>query len=475
MAASFIEHQRVSKRRDLSHLHTKSAFSGAGFIHQFKQFRQKPQLKPRLKPQASPTGIPVGVPTGVSTDMLSGAQTEASGSGQINPRENADKKGFNNRRKKGFEIFRKSPMGKGFFSGLKNIPASVYQKALENLRKVGRISRFRFPVPSLMTMVVVAGTLFVSVVALNWRGLEFSVLDTGAIPPPPPRENTHLLTYANTGIVPFAAIPAEGQEYPAFFQGDGAGIYISESPLDLIPDFQWHTYRVQRGDSVSVIASRFGVSMDAVIASNGIENARRLREGQTLRIPNMDGIPHTVARGDTITRISIMHNVPKEIILDVNDIRSDVLTEGEILFIPGARMAPDALRLSLGEQFIFPVARNISSGFGWRPDPFTGRPSFHRGIDLRGSIGTPVRASKDGTVARLGNSRVYGQYIILTHAGGFQTLYAHLSAFSVRQGERVRQGAQIGAVGNTGMSTGPHLHFGIHRNGTWVNPLDFLN
>ena len=461
MAASFIEHQRVSKRRDRSHLSKKSAFSAVDFTRLFKQ-KPKQYTEPRLRPFQT-------------------AQETVFRSEKTKYRENIRQNGRESERKNN----RQSILGKirksvftGFFGNIRNIREKTCESALDGVRDV-RKSGFSFPIPSLMTMAVVAGTLLISLVALNWEGLDFSTPDTRAISPVSNRGSSaqSLINYANTGIVAFVPFSREVQADSALLETQAEAesyLEMSEIPLDLIPDFEWHTYRVQRGDSVSRIAVRFGISMDAVIASNGIENARRLREGQILRIPNMDGIPHTVRRGETLSGISNMHNVPESIILDVNDIRSNILKEGETLFIPGARMAPDALRLSLGEQFIFPVARDITSGFGWRPDPFTGRQSFHRGIDLRGSIGTPVRAAKDGTVARLGNSRVYGQYIIMTHAGGFQTLYAHLSSFSVRQGDRVRQGAVIGAVGNTGMSTGPHLHFGIHRNGNWVNPIDFL-
>jgi murein DD-endopeptidase MepM/ murein hydrolase activator NlpD len=215
--------------------------------------------------------------------------------------------------------------------------------------------------------------------------------------------------------------------------------------------------------------------MDAVISSNDIRNARRLREGDMLRIPNMDGIRYTVRRGDSLSRISRTYNVPLEVILDANDIRSDAINEGDVFFIPGARMPPDALRLSLGDMFIFPVRRSITSGYGWRADPFTGEQRFHNGIDLRANIGTPIRAAMDGTVVDVGFNREYGNYIILSHHGGYQTLYAHLSTFNVRRGDRVIQGNKIGEVGNTGRSTGPHLHFSVFRNGRHVNPLDLLS
>jgi murein DD-endopeptidase MepM/ murein hydrolase activator NlpD len=111
-----------------------------------------------------------------------------------------------------------------------------------------------------------------------------------------------------------------------------------------------------------------------------------------------------------------------------------------------------------------------------RNDPFTGRRRFHNGIDLAGPIGTPIGAAMPGTVvhteAQTGN---YGKFVIVRHDGGFQTLYAHLDSFAVRKGQYVSQGQTIGSMGNTGRSTGPHLHFSIIRNGSFVDPLGFLH
>jgi len=217
--------------------------------------------------------------------------------------------------------------------------------------------------------------------------------------------------------------------------------------------------------------------MDAIIASNGITNARALREGEILRIPNMDGIPHIVRTGDSLVSISQAFGVPLEAILDANDIQSDVISPGTTLFIPGARMNRDDLRIALGDQlFVHPVrGARLTSPFGWRNDPFTGVRRHHAAIDLAAPTGTPIVAAKSGRVSALGYDRVFGNFIIITHANNFQTLYAHLHTIGVRRGDQVRQGARIGTVGNTGLSTGPHLHFAIYRNNRAVNPLDFLN
>jgi len=396
-------------------------------------------------------------------------------------------------------LSRRNNPGKPLFSNLKSDKRS-YDRAngRVNSRVNGRVndirpdyvagqeaprtSGFSFPIPSPMTMAVIAGTVIVSLLALNWDGFShfshfshFSDLTTdykSFQPAPDENSNQHLVGYADAGITTILPV-FQAQERNA--AGAPEDEFNDEIPLNLAESFKWSNYQVQKGDTVSGIAARYGISMDAVIASNEIRNARRLREGELLRIPNIDGIPYTVKKGDSISKISKTYNVPLEIILDVNDIRTDAIKEGEVLFIPGARMAPEALRLSLGEMFIYPVRKSISSNYGWREDPIAGGQSFHSGIDLRGAIGTPVKAALDGTVSVVGNNRVYGKYIILSHDWGYQTLYAHLSAYSVKQGEKVLQGSKIGEVGNTGVTTGPHLHFSIYKNGKAVNPLDLLN
>ncbi|MDR2185391.1 MAG: M23 family metallopeptidase [Treponema sp.] len=246
-------------------------------------------------------------------------------------------------------------------------------------------------------------------------------------------------------------------------------------PLDLMETFAWKSYTVRRGDSVSRIAANHALSMDAIIASNGITNAKRLKEGEVIRIPNMDGIPYSVKRGDTLLKISSVQGIPLEVILDANDIQSDTINPGTVLFLPGARMRSEDLKMALGEFFIYPIRGRLTSPFGWRRDPFTGERRYHAAIDLAANTGTPIKAAMDGRVSIVGVNSVYGKYIILTHSSGYQTMYAHMNATSVRQGAYVNQGAKIGEVGSTGYSTGPHLHFAVYKNGRALNPLEFLN
>ena len=131
--------------------------------------------------------------------------------------------------------------------------------------------------------------------------------------------------------------------------------------------------------------------------------------------------------------------------------------------------------MALGELFMYPLrGAKLSSPFGWRNDPFTGVRTYHAAVDLSAPQGTSIKAAMDGKVSALGYNATYGNYIIISHPGGYQTMYAHLYTFSTQKGAEVGQGIQIGTVGSTGYSTGPHLHFAVFKNGRAVNPLDFL-
>ena len=116
----------------------------------------------------------------------------------------------------------------------------------------------------------------------------------------------------------------------------------------------------------------------------------------------------------------------------------------------------------------------MSSGFGYRHDPFTGAGAMHSGLDFKGPVGTPILAAAEGKVTSAGGQSGYGNCIEITHANGLVTRYAHLSGFNVALGQQVKRGVQIGRMGSTGRSTGSHLHFEVRLNGQAINPRKFL-
>jgi murein DD-endopeptidase MepM/ murein hydrolase activator NlpD len=314
------------------------------------------------------------------------------------------------------------------------------------------VKKINLPLPALAAALL---TLVVSIAAINWKAPAAASLGPGYLSGDLEEETArNLASYA--GLYP---------------QSSGGGEAI---PLDLMETFSWKEYRVRKGDTLSEIAKNQQLSLGTLIASNGVTNARRLREGEILRVPNMNGIPYTVKAGDSLSSISASSSVPLRVILDVNNLESDVINPGMTLFLPGATMPQEDIRLALGESFIYPVRAILSSPYGWRIDPIAKVERFHSGIDLAAPQGTPVRATIDGKVSRVAVNSVYGRYIILTHPGGYQSLYAHLSAASVKPGDKVAQGAKIGEVGSTGYSTGPHLHFSVFKNNKPVNPLEVL-
>ena len=143
------------------------------------------------------------------------------------------------------------------------------------------------------------------------------------------------------------------------------------------------------------------------------------------------------------------------------------------------RRVADSLQMSVGElcdyPVIFPVRKpdRISSGFGMRYHPIYKVRKFHTGIDIVATKGTPVYAAGNGVVSRKGYSSGYGYYIEIQHAGGFRSLYAHLSKTFVNAGDSVIIATQIACVGNTGVSTGSHLHYEIRKGKRFLNPIEW--
>lgn len=153
----------------------------------------------------------------------------------------------------------------------------------------------------------------------------------------------------------------------------------------------------------------------------------------------------------------------KDLLVDVNDL--DIL--GETL--DGRRMLLESVPNG------WPVRGTLSSVFGVRNSPFTETPVFHHGLDIVAQAGVPVVASAPGVVVKSGYESLYGNAVVVDHGAGYRSLYAHMSSCSVEEGAFVTRGEELGKVGSTGRSTGPHLHYEVRVNGLPVNPARFLN
>lgn len=223
-------------------------------------------------------------------------------------------------------------------------------------------------------------------------------------------------------------------------------------------------YVVRKGDTLVAISKMFGVSVNTVVWANDLSSGT-IREGQTLIILPVSGVRHTVKQGDTLKTIVAKYKADMDEVLTFNNLKADSkLAVGDEIIIPDAELS--APNLSLAKRVRGAGGPNYE-GYYIRPI-FGGRKTQglhgYNGVDLGAPVGTPVLASASGEVIiskNYGWNGGYGNYIVISHHNGTQTLYGHLSQNIVFQGASVVKGQVIGYVGNTGRSTGPHLHFEV--------------
>lgn len=238
---------------------------------------------------------------------------------------------------------------------------------------------------------------------------------------------------------------------------------------------RWSTYTVQAGDTLSVIAQRSGVPLDYLIASNDVDPSR-LRPGQQLLLPT-GGVLHMVKPGQTVADIARSYEVAETAIRLANGLNGEP-PSGVRILVPLPSVVPQATAVTLGKgeatRFAWPARGPISSPFGPRIHPIYQVSSFHAGIDLVLPEGTRVYAAAAGRVVTAGWEGGFGLLVVIDHGDGFTTYYGHLSQLLVSVGQFVEIGQAVALSGNTGLSTGPHLHFELRRDGVAVDPMLFL-
>lgn len=222
-------------------------------------------------------------------------------------------------------------------------------------------------------------------------------------------------------------------------------------------------YVVREGDTLGEIAEMFSVSVNTIRWANDLKS-NTVRIGQELVILPISGVRHTVKSGDTLQSIAKKYQADLDDILSYNSIPANAkIIAGDVIIIP------DGVLSSSQSSIASQSSNNQSVASGYFLRPINGGRKTqgihgHNGIDLAASIGTPIFASADGKViiSRTGGwNGGYGTYVVISHANGTQTLYAHMGANNVSVGQYVEQGQVIGSIGLTGKTTGPHVHFEV--------------
>jgi murein DD-endopeptidase MepM/ murein hydrolase activator NlpD len=245
-------------------------------------------------------------------------------------------------------------------------------------------------------------------------------------------------------------------------------------------------YTTKNGDTLAKIAKMYNVSVNTIVwANDGLDPKKALKEGTSLLIMPINGVSHTIKKGDTLNKIAKKYSADADEIARFNGVTDETLIVGEIIIVPNGEIS--VAKSTTKTTKVTTTVKNgikvftgngkgtspLISGYGGasvgsyfrRPVNCIITQGLHgkNGIDIGCPIGTPVAAAADGTViaAKSGWNGGYGNMVIISHPNGTQTVYGHLSKIDVTTGQNVNDGQIIGKTGNSGQSTGPHLHFEI--------------
>lgn len=303
----------------------------------------------------------------------------------------------------------------------------------------------------------------------------------------------------------------EGDELPYLFNEEGFILKPSPSSEEVnrigFMDSVQHT--VVSGDTLSGISNLYGISLKTLLWENNLSESNPLRIGQTLVIPPLDGVRHQVAGKETLASIAKAYSVDAALIKTHNNLEGDEIQKGQKLFIPGGKKKEPVIVFRAGSRsgrsayvantydpkvymgtdagprdgkpLQYPTNGQLTRGF---------RRGYHYGYDIANPGKPDVWAAAAGTVVKaaggcpprnvqrqMGCGSGYGNYIVIDHGNGLQTLYGHLETVYVSEGQLIGQGQAIGKMGNTGRSYGPtgiHVHFEVVDNGVKKNPGNYF-
>ncbi|MFA5133322.1 MAG: peptidoglycan DD-metalloendopeptidase family protein [Patescibacteria group bacterium] len=258
-----------------------------------------------------------------------------------------------------------------------------------------------------------------------------------------------------------------------YIGGDQAPVVNTESTRTSI-----EYYIVQSGDTLSTISDIFGIDLNTLLWANNLSSRSTIRPGDKLAILPIDGVSHTVKKGETLASIAKKYKGDVEKIKEFNHLADSGLSVGQVLIVPGGAITPVATPppayssgyttsktyVSSG-ALLWPVpSHRVTQYFSWK----------HPGLDVGLPTGSNIVAAEAGTVLYSGWGTGYGYEVLIDHGNGLRTRYAHASRLSVKKGDQVERGQVIALSGNTGWSTGPHLHFEVYSGSTRQNPLSYI-
>ncbi|RKX90557.1 MAG: hypothetical protein DRP70_00510 [Spirochaetes bacterium] len=253
-------------------------------------------------------------------------------------------------------------------------------------------------------------------------------------------------------VEPLVRVNKSAIEFPSF----------ENSSLELV----FTRHRVLRGETLSRISYKYGLSPSTLISVNSLENPEDVKSGKILIIPYIDGIRVTPLPGESPAEAAVRFGTGIGMV--------QLIPGSGDYFISGEYSTGSTPASFSKDVFLYPVSGRILTAYGETVDTLTGIGYESEGLDLSAGEGTPVHASKDGTVILTGNHSSYGLYVIMSHSGGWKSFYGHLSRINVAFGDKLESGMSLGLAGRSGTARSPRLYFALIHNGESVDPLDYL-
>lgn len=284
-----------------------------------------------------------------------------------------------------------------------------------------------------------------------------------------------LLAGATSGPVPeLANLDPQSSALKSLREDIGKAMYVirSRRPEKELPGLKFYSYSVKKDDTFWTILARSSQDIDTLLSVNGFTTPKDIRPGKKIYIPNMRGVVMKEAGSAAVTRVLRDSQIRPEYVYRINGSRD---LNKKYIFVPNGKLSNLERSLFLGTGFMAPLQRksgpHVTSRFGTRRSPFNQRyTEFHAGVDVSCPRGSDVLAARDGRVVFSGFYGGYGNLVILQHEYGYRSFYGHLSRTMVKAGDRIKRGQVIARSGNTGRTTGPHLHFEVRRGSMAVNP-----